>query len=80
MNRLLLLSHRILPNALKLGLVHRNLFSADLDFPSRLHHRLALTLAGRGDGEGGREDPPVEPEPSPFTDLTYTDSAEEPFL
>jgi hypothetical protein len=56
------------------------LLSADLNFPSRLHHHLALTSAGRGDGEGGREDPPVEPEPNPFTDLTPTDSAEDPLL
>jgi len=34
--------------------------------PSRLRHRLALILPGRGDGEGGREDPPVEPEPSRY--------------
>src|SRR5262245_27292081 len=30
-------------------------------YPSRLHHRLALNQAGRGDGEGGRV-APVEPE------------------
>jgi hypothetical protein len=30
--------------------------------PSRLHHRLALTRTGRGDGEDGRESPPAEPE------------------
>jgi hypothetical protein len=78
-NRLLLLSHRILRNYLKWELAPTFLLSADLNFPSRLHHHLALTSAGRGDGEGGREDPPVEPEPNPFTDLTPTDSAEDPF-
>jgi hypothetical protein len=31
-------------------------------FPSRLRHRLALTRTGRGDGEGGRDNPLVEPE------------------
>jgi hypothetical protein len=77
-NRLPVLNHRILRNNLKMGPVRHVLFSADLDFPSRLHYHLALTLAGRGDGEAGREDPPVEPEPSPFTDPTPTDSAEEP--
>ena len=30
--------------------------------PSRLRHRLALTRTGRGGGEDGRENPPVEPE------------------
>jgi hypothetical protein len=48
--------------------------------PSRLHHRLALIVLGRGDGEGGRESPPVEPEPSPCRDFEPTDSAEKPFL
>ena len=33
-------------------------------YPSRLHLRFALNLAGRSEGEGGRETPPVEPEPS----------------
>jgi AhpC/TSA family len=48
--------------------------------PSRLHHRLALNRPGRGDGEGGRENPPVEPELSPITALVPTDSAEDPFF
>ena len=42
--------------------------------PSRLHHRLALIVLGRGDGEGGRESPPVEPEPSPCRDFEPADS------
>ena len=46
MNRLLQLNDRILRNYLKSGLIHRTLFSADLDFPSRLHHHLALTRPG----------------------------------
>src|SRR5512135_2986995 len=48
--------------------------------PSRLHHRLALNFPGRGDGEGGRGGPPVEPEPSLLPDFPPTDSAEEPRL
>jgi hypothetical protein len=43
-------------------LVDRSSNSKTPPFPSRLRHRLALTLNGRGDGEGGRENPPVEPE------------------
>ena len=35
------------------------------DLPSRLHLRFALKGTGRSEGEGGRGDPPVEPEPSP---------------
>jgi hypothetical protein len=48
------------------------------DLPSRLHLRFALNLLGRSEGEGGRGDPPVEPEPSLAADFAPTDSAEEP--
>ena len=53
-------------------------FRVNPRLPSRLHHHLALNRPGRGDGEGGRENPPVGPEPSPFADLVPTDSAEDP--
>ena len=46
--------------------------------PSRLHLRFALNLPGRSEGEGGRGDPPVEPELSPLLVFAPTDSAEEP--
>ena len=36
--------------------------SLDVGHPSRLRHHVALTLLGRRDGEGGRGNPPVEPE------------------
>src|SRR5262249_37182458 len=49
---------------------------ADAHIPSRLHHHLALTRAGRGDGEGGRDNPPVEPELSPAAQPTH--SADDP--
>ena len=48
------------------------------DLPSRLHLRFALNLPGWSEGEGGRGDPPVEPEPSLAADFAPTDSAEEP--
>ena len=50
----------------------------DSDLLSRLHLRFALNLPGRSEGEGGRGNPPVEPEPSPRTWFPPTDSAEEP--
>ena len=48
------------------------------DLPSRLRLRFALNLPGRNEGEGGRGDPPVEPEPSLLPVFAPTDSAEEP--
>jgi hypothetical protein len=44
------------------ALVPFGLFCKYSAAPSRLRHRLALTRTGRGDGEDGRENPPVEPE------------------
>ena len=58
--------------------VKRRLLGVNSDLPSRLHLRFALNLPGRSEGEGGRGDPPVEPEPSPFPVFPPTDSAEEP--
>ena len=79
-NRLLFLRPQILRKKLKLGIHGQPRFavSVNSDLPSRRHHHLARNLPGRGDGEGGRENPPVEPEPSTFPELTPTDSAEEP--
>src|ERR1700677_2730851 len=48
--------------------------------PSRLRHHLALTLTGRGDGEGGRENPLVEPELSRIRLSMPQHSAAEPLL
>ncbi len=47
-------------------------------YPSRLHLRFALNLAGRTECEGGRENPPVEPEPSCCIVFQPTNSAEDP--
>ena len=54
--------------------------SVNFACPSRLHLRFALNLAGRSEGEGGRETPPVEPEPSRSVIFQPTNSAEDPDL
>jgi len=56
----------------------RTLLGCESNLPSRLRLRFALILAGRSEGEGGRGNPPVEPEPSLRPVSLPINSAEDP--